>query len=304
MSNTCSFFLPMTATIIITTKNRKEDLRRALKSCVIQDISLEVLVMDDGSTDGTSEMVHAEFPAARLERREESKGLIVRRNEAARLASGEVLISIDDDAEFSAPDIVRVALAEFCEIAIAAVAIPFVNVNQDQTVRQLAPDASQIWLTNEYIGTAHAIRKDVFIQAGGYREVLFHQGEEGDLCIRLLNAGYFVRLGNSQPIFHHESPKRSLERINVFGQRNLILFAWFNVPFFAFPIHLAATIWNGLKWGVKNGCLNYRMRGTVKGLLATVQLWNQRQPIKPVAYQTFRRLKKSGPIPLQLLSTK
>ena len=44
-----------------------------------------------------------------------------------------------------------------------------------------------------------------------------HQGEESDLCIRMLAAGYVVRLGSSDPIHHFESPKRSFSRMDHFG---------------------------------------------------------------------------------------
>ena len=46
-------------------------------------------------------------------RHDESRGYIVRRNEGVREACGKIVISIDDDAAFSTPDVVRQTLAEF-----------------------------------------------------------------------------------------------------------------------------------------------------------------------------------------------
>ena len=190
----------MTATIVITTKNRKEDLIRALDSCMRQKGIVETLVVDDGSTDGTSALVRSCFPSVRLVRFEESRGYIRARNEAARLAEGDVIISIDDDAEFSQPSIVETVLSEMEDPRVAAVAMPFIDVSLEKKLKQCAPDRNGTWITNEFIGTAHAIRKVVFREVGGYREVLFHQCEEGDFCIRLLERGWVVRLGNSAPI--------------------------------------------------------------------------------------------------------
>jgi glycosyltransferase involved in cell wall biosynthesis len=231
-----------------------------------------------------------------------SRGLIVQRNTGARLAKGDIIFSIDDDAEFSNPTIVEAVLGEFSDPRIGAIAIPFINVRQDQVVRQKAPDAKQVWVTNEYIGTAHALRKAAFWAAGGYREVLFHQGEEGDLCIRMLEHDYVVRLGSSEPIFHYESPKRSHERINVYGQRNLMLFAWHNVPAPDVLIHLPVTVINGLLWGIRKGWFSYRLQGTLAGLIS---IWGERANRMPVSISVsrlFRRLKKCGPLSMDTVA--
>ncbi len=286
------------ATVVITTKNRKEDLARALASCFQQNVPVEVLVIDDGSDDGTSEMVRETFPRARIHRCEISKGLIVQRNVGAELASCEIIISIDDDAEFSTPDVIATVLQEFSDERIAAVAIPFVNVRQSDEVKQMAPEAEGIWIANEFIGTAHALRRSIFLKLGGYREYLFHQGEEGDLCIRLLERGCFVRLGRSRAIYHYESPRRSFERINVFGQRNLMLFAWHNTPFPEVVVHLVATVLNGLIWGARKGWLAYRLRGTLLGFSAIFHEWGQRNPVSRQTYRMFRKLKKDGSVRL------
>ncbi|MBI1784724.1 glycosyltransferase family 2 protein, partial [Candidatus Sumerlaeota bacterium] len=67
--------------IIITSKNRKELLRRTLRETMRQTYRpLEVAVFDDGSTDGTEEMIRAEFPSVRVERSAQSKGYIRSRN--------------------------------------------------------------------------------------------------------------------------------------------------------------------------------------------------------------------------------
>jgi glycosyltransferase involved in cell wall biosynthesis len=101
------------ATIAIVTKDRREELRRALTSATAQLGSVEVLVIDDGSTDGTAEMVRADFPKVRLHRFESSEGLVVRRNDAALLAHGRVIVSIDDDAAFSSPNSVAQTMQDF-----------------------------------------------------------------------------------------------------------------------------------------------------------------------------------------------
>jgi glycosyltransferase involved in cell wall biosynthesis len=288
------------ASVVITTKNRKDDLRNALASAVAQDVPLEVLVIDDGSTDGTSDMVRAEFPSVRLHREEQSGGLIVRRNQGARMATTPLIVSIDDDAAFPSPRTIGQTVAEFDHPRIGAVAIPFIDVKKSPAVRTRAPDAPGIWLAANYIGTAHALRKDVFVAVGGYREILFHQGEEVDYCARMLDAGYVTRLGRADPIHHFESPKRDFSRMDLFGRRNDVLFAWHNVPMPYLIPHVLATTVNGTAFGFRCGRPFRMMRGLGRGYRAVPAQWSLRRPISSATYRLFRRLRKATtPLSLQ-----
>ena len=62
------------------------------------------------------------------------------------------------------------------------------------------------------MGAACALRRDAFVQSGGYRVSLEHQAEEPDLCLRLLASGYVVRLGRGDVVRHYGSPKRDMRR--------------------------------------------------------------------------------------------
>lgn len=285
------------SSIVITTRNRKDDLRRALVSAFAQSAPAEVLVMDDASTDGTSAMVRQEFPTATLHRTEACIGLIAQRNRAAKLVASDVIISIDDDAEFSTPFVVEQTLREFDDPQIGAVAIPYIEPHKDNRLMQQAPDRQGLWVTERFIGTAHALRRDVFLKVGGYRDHLVHQGEEGDYCIRMLDAGYLVRLGNADPIHHFESPKRDLSRMDYYGARNAILFVWQNVPWPAFPVHLLATTLNVLRWTFQPRRFCLRLRAVLAGYGWCLTHWSARQPVARRTYQINRVLRRGGAVP-------
>jgi glycosyltransferase involved in cell wall biosynthesis len=287
------------ATIVITTKNRLEELRKAVASAVIQTARPEVLVMDDGSTDGTAEAIGCEFPEIQVQRSKESHGLIVQRNRGAHLAASRVIFSIDDDAVFSSPGVVEQTLREFDHARVGAVAIPFVNVNSNQVVHQKAPRPDGIYINYDFIGTAHAVRRDLFLGLGGYREILIHQGEEEDFCMRLMNAGYVTRCGNADPIHHFESPRRSWTRMDYFGARNKVLYAWHNVPFPSVIGHLGAATANALLRALRPNRFWTRFRGVMAayGLVFTGNC--DRQPITPQIYQLSRILRTRQAITLE-----
>jgi glycosyltransferase involved in cell wall biosynthesis len=262
----------------------------AIRSALGQTFALEVLVIDDGSTDGTAEMIRREFPTVRLERSERSQGYICQRNRAAQLALGEVIFSMDDDAEFSTANVVEQTLKDFDHPHVGAVAIPYIEPRKSSIVRQQAPSANTVFVTSSFIGTAHAVRKDLFLQLGGYREALIHQGEEMDFCIRMLAAGHVVRLGRADVIRHFESPRRDFQRRDFYGPRNSVLFAWQNAPWPYLPFHLLATTVNCLKWTSDPRRLKIRACGILCGYWECLK--QPRAPVPSSIYRLWRRLIK------------
>jgi len=288
----------MRAAVVITTKNRRKELARSIQSALVQTARPEILVVDDGSEDGTADMVAQEFPSVQICRSETSLGLVVQRNRAAHRAHASILFSLDDDAAFSSPTIVERTLAEFDEPHVGAVAIPFIEVNRSSQVLQKAPSVDKLFATYDFIGTAHAIRRDVFLSLGGYREILFHQGEEEDFCVRMLDAGWFTRCGNADPIHHFESPRRSWTRMDFYGARNKIIYAWHNVPTRALPKHLAGTTARTLLHTLDPRRFLTRLRGITAGYLLCAQGRVARQPISVSAYRLSRELRLRRFVPL------
>jgi glycosyltransferase involved in cell wall biosynthesis len=286
------------ATIVIATYNRKDDLRRAVASALQQYGDVEVLVLDDCSTDGTGEMVQTEFPAARYVCAEQNVGYIVNRNRAADLATAPILISIDDDAEFSTTDVVSQTLQNFNDPRIGAVAIPFIDVKVSPAIRQAGPDAESTWLIASFIGTAYAIRKDVFSQVGRFREEFRHQGEESDLCLRMLDQGYVVRRGTAEPILHHESPKRVRARIMKYASRNWVIGILYGYPMPEMLLHLAVKNFNALRLCFRRASLA-PLQGMLAGYAHALPRLKQRKPVRRSTLALFERLRRGGPLRLE-----
>jgi glycosyltransferase involved in cell wall biosynthesis len=279
-------------TIAIVTKDRRDELRNAVRSALEQEGRVEVLVLDDGSSDGTASMVREEFPSVRVVRHADNAGVAVRRNDAAELARGPIIVSIDDDAVFTSPRTVADTLSAFDHPRIAVVAMPYIDVELDPAVRQRAPDADGCWVTSIFRATAYAIRRDVLLELGGYDGRVDQFGEEWELALRLLDAGYVIRLGCAEPIHHHESPRRSWRRMDVLSRRNEQLIAW---TYFPFPWNLISMAWYAVK-GLRNG-VRVRRRwiavvGTAAGLRACVAARRDRRPISRAAF-AFDRLVRS-----------
>ncbi len=281
-------------TIAIVTCNRREELVGALSSALAQEGPIEVLVIDDGSTDGTARMVREEFPAARLERFDEPAGIAVRRNDATEAARGDVILSIDDDAVFTSPATVRDTLRDFDHPRVAAVAIPYIDVKVSPEEHQRAPRPDGRWATAVFRATAYAIRRDVLSDVGGFGRHIFHQGEEWDLALRMLDAGHLIRLGRAAPIHHLTSPHRSLRVMDLYGRRNEMLISWMYFPAPWNVLYMIAYAARGLLHGIRVGRPRVMVRGIAAGMRACST--TPRRPIGRHAWQVERRMRRAGAI--------
>jgi GT2 family glycosyltransferase len=282
----------MNASIVIPSCNRIAELRALLYSCLKQTVPVEIIVVDDAANDEIQRMVLEEFAGVRYYRLGKAKGPAFQRNRGIELANNEIVFPVDDDSLFVSRKTVEQTLAEFNHARIGAVGIPYININQDQRVLQSSPCDGAIHVTHSFVGAAHAVRRDVFLHLGGFREHFFYMGEESDLCLRMLSAGYVTRLGNADPIHHVESPRRNMSRASFSGRRNDIRFAWHNVPLPEFPLHLAGTTFNGFKAAFTQGWFRSMVSGTAAGYADLFRRWHERQPVPRDTYRLHRALKK------------
>jgi len=289
------------ASVVITTRNRCDEVLVAVESCFAQDCKVEVLVYDDCSDDGTAVAVKSAFPETRVVTFPGRVGYIVNRNRGFRDARAPVVFSLDDDAYFSEPDIVSRTLDMFDrDPSVAAVAIPYIEPLKRLSLsslrysrKSLDPGAD----IRSYIGCAHAIRIDAALAAGGYRDFFVHQHEERDLCLRLRDAGGRVVYGDSAPIVHMVSPKRSSARVMLYGGRNQILCETLNVPFPDLLVRLVRVPIGMISYRFQWSTLPIKLQSLGAGLMETVRRWHERKPVRRATFRAYRALPGHGPEP-------
>lgn len=291
------------ATVVITTRDRRAELPDAIESALAQEgADVEVLVVDDGSRDGTSAMVAERYPAVRVDRTERSFGLIAQRSRAARLARAPIIVSIDDDARLVSPRTVAQTLEDFDHDRFGAVAIPFLDVRgQGTSMRQVPPDRSGRWVTHAYIGTAHALRRELFLELGGYRGVLRRQGEEFEYCLRMLAAGRVVRLGRADRVEHHESPQRVTREVLRLATRNELLRTFYLVPLPQAVVVAAKQLADTLPTAHRLGDLGAGLSGAGDAMRMAARTRGQRRPVGRLVLRADRRLRRGSPLLLEAL---
>jgi cellulose synthase/poly-beta-1,6-N-acetylglucosamine synthase-like glycosyltransferase len=187
--------------VIIPVYNGEKTLGRCLTALFDQtQLADEILVVDDGSTDGTADLVHdfmSQMPAQPTIRliRQANAGPAAARNAGARAAHGDVLLFTDADCA-PTPDWTERMVAAFADPTVAGAK----GVYQTRQTG-LVPRFVQMEYESKYarmrgqeridfIDTYSAgYRRDVFMQAGGFDSV-FKINEDQEFSFRLSAAGH------------------------------------------------------------------------------------------------------------------
>lgn len=221
------------ATIAILNYQRADVLRQAIRQALAQDYpELEVLVVDNASTDGSDRLVETEFPAVRLVRLPENIGCAAR-NAGVAAAKGEIVLTIDNDVLLTTPHDVRTVVEIFRQRPRVG-CVNFMVLDGDGRLsrrdwchpRDGERFAEDEFPTDMILEGASAIRRGVFEEAGGYWPPLFLGHEGLDLALRVLDAGHELLYTPRVRVRHLASPDaRPSSRIYYTFTRNAVWIA-------------------------------------------------------------------------------
>ena len=95
--------------VVIVTWNRREDVLETVQSVHNQTYpNYEVVVVDNGSTDGTVEALSEADPEVKLVALSENRGASVGRNAGFEAAEGDIVFLLDSDASLSKDTLTKV----------------------------------------------------------------------------------------------------------------------------------------------------------------------------------------------------
>ncbi len=276
--------------ILILTWNRKEDVLEAVQSVYEQSYpNFEIVVVDNGSSDGTVETLSEAYPAVRLVALSENLGASGGRNLGIAVTQGDIVFLLDSDASLSEDTLIRTVARLTSETDTGIVACKVVNAYTRKLDRSpglfLAnlDKASQNteFYTYSFSECGCAIRKEVFDRVGLFWDLLFFGREGEELALRVWDAGYKIAFLPDAIVYHRISPEKRIvgcERLCA-DLRNclyiyLIHYTWWMLAFFV-PLKIGSYL---LK-GIRNGCL-HQVLGTIMGVMGELpSLWKERRPI-------------------------
>jgi len=184
-------------TVVVPAYNYAQYLERAVRSALAQHHQpVEVVIVDDGSTDGTPDLARrlaAESPAVRCIR-QENAGLSAARNTGIRAASHPFVAFLDADDEWL-PDMLSTAMAAFQKLP-ASVGIVACNSYRTDPAgepigeKRTAPrgdrffSAGDILAKTRFMPSCVVARRECFITAGGFDTAL-RSSEDRDMWLRI-----------------------------------------------------------------------------------------------------------------------
>jgi GT2 family glycosyltransferase len=300
--------------VVVVTWNRKADVLETIQSIHEQSYrNVEIIVVDNASTDGTVESLKQKHPEIRVIPLQHNLGASAGRNPGISAAQGEIILLLDSDASLG-KDTIQNAVRKFqSKPDVGVIACKVVNASTkeiDRTAGWIFSEKDKIDQDREFLSFSFsecgcALRKEVFNKAGLFWGSLFFGGEGEELSLRIWDAGYKILYSPTSIIYHRVS---SNERIagcdrQYYKLRNMLYIYIVRYPWWMLSIYVPSKVAVSLIRALKTRCL----KGTIQAILDVLKeipfLLKERKPIKSHTGRAYFRLQREhGPWRWDLIS--
>lgn len=291
--------------VVILNYNNKDFLRTCIRSALDLDWpELEVIVVDNASSDGSPDMVEAEFGGRiRLIRRGENSPT-AGRNQGFDAARGAYILSLDNDIVVPDKAVVRKAISIFerlPKVALLAFKIGTVESPNEPLPEHwwhplpLEEGKDRCFFTDFFSEGAVFFRTESLRAVGQYDEEFFQYFEGNDLTFRLIRDGYDLLF--SPDLACGELRVRGLlhrrrTRINYLSLRNRIWIVWKHYPVRKGTWYLLGRIGAAAVRSCRYGWMDLFFKGLREGVFAPRAIRSQRRVLNKAAWKRIADIQR------------
>lgn len=224
---------PDRITVVVVSRDRCADLARTLPSH-----EAPVVLVDNGSTDGTVDFVRAALPEVTVVSLPINVGAPAR-NVGVQLADTPYVAFADDDSWWEAGSLARAVEVLDAHPRVAVLAAR-VLVGPDETEDPICAAMAAAPLGRPadlpgpsvlgFLACGAVVRRSAFLAVGGFDDVVFFGGEEERVALDLAAAGWGLAYVPELVVHHHPSPSRDPRARTVQDERNRLLVAVLRRP--------------------------------------------------------------------------
>lgn len=247
--------------VIFPTMNRKEDAIKCINSIKNSTYKpIEIIIVDNCSTDGTSEEIKKMHPDVILIESKVNLGVPIANNQCVKKSKGEFILRLDDDVLLEKHLIEKMVKTLKDDSKIGGVSCLYYYTEKPNICRSSGASFNLFTaktrfydrdkeykleeglIEREVIGGILLMKRELYDEIGGFAEEYFLSYDDVDLCFKIRKAGYKLVTIKSSMIYHKKGggliQKESSQRV-YFNNRNQIIFmkrhaGWRNLFFFPY----------------------------------------------------------------------
>ena len=296
--------------VVLLNWNRKEEIIKTLFDLSLQTYKdFEIVLIDQGSQDGSIEVIQEQFPWIRQIKLFKNLGVPGGRNMGALNARGDILVFLDNDASLECNALERIAQRFSKESNLGIIGFKILNANTGVLdlsswvyEKNRLKDANNEFYSYTFCGCGNAIRKNVLEDAGYYWEDLFFGWEEMDLSIKVLAAGFKIVYDPSIVVKHRISNERrtSNSKHECLRLINSLWVLWRYMPIgYALGESIKRIVVYGIK-GIKHRCFGLMIVYLILSFKKFNLLFRRKDKIPEDIFREYKALIDRGPISQQI----
>jgi GT2 family glycosyltransferase len=283
--------LPLVS-ILILNWNRKKETCRAIESALNQSYSnIEILVVDNGSTDGSAQLIQKCYPQINYIQLDKNYGCPGGRNKGIAYCNGYFIFFCDNDGVLHTKAVENAVncISQDKKIAIiTGIVKDFIKESEIDT--EFPFQSIYTKETCSFQGGISLHRKTIYSIIGNYPDDYMYGGEETYLSYRILDAGFKIVKSDQVVLWHKQSElarNYGKESIQMWGNALMNAYQLFPIEYFLIYFFYFFSVYPF--YALHRGFLKSYFK-TLYSLFHRFRSY-KRKPVKRRTYRMFRNMK-------------